>query len=96
MNDKPMTATQVRESWAKVGGDQLAELSDFYLIPLTNRMEKLLMNDIDVKRRRAEASKKFRDSKIGSGLKEIRNCYIKPEHEQSLRNYANQLNQGDL
>ena len=54
------------------------------------------MNDIDVKRRRAEASKKFRDSKIGSGLKEIRNCYIKPEHEQSLRNYANQLNQGGL
>jgi|TARA_R110002095_G_C4251583_1_gene240188 hypothetical protein len=54
------------------------------------------MNDTTARRRRAAASKKFRDSKIGVGLKEIRNCYIKPEHEQSLRDYANQLNQGDL
>lgn len=46
----------------------------------------------EVKQQRAAASKRYRDSRLQSGVKEIRNCYIKPEHEQALRDYAAKLN----
>ena len=42
--------------------------------------------------KRAEASKRYRDKHLKEGVKEIRNCYVKPEHEQALRDYAIKLN----
>jgi len=37
---------------------------------------------------RAEASRRLRQRRAEAGRKEIRNLYVKPEHEQQVRAYA--------
>lgn len=45
--------------------------------------------------KKAKAAKKLRDTRKSNGLKEIRNCYIKPHHEQAVRDYAAELKDND-